>query len=254
MFISCGSNGQNGKGGHCHNDKLSFELCINGQDIIVDPGTYVYTAEPKWRNRFRSTACHNTVVVDNGEQNSFNPGELFSIGSDAEVKVNEWKITNEYDFLDAEHSGYERLSNSLTHRRQILFNKKEGYWVIRDILTGSEKHTFDFHLHFAPMKIERIPQEPLSLVSNCEEVNISLLVLPLETEELNFSTENNWISYSYGKKVLAPVIKYSRVTYTPTTFVIALYPFKDSQTSYPIGEIKERALIFLTRSSDQVRH
>jgi hypothetical protein len=251
IIISCGPDGQNGNSGHCHNDKLSFELCMDGKDIIVDAGTYIYTAESEWRNRFRSTAYHNTVVVDNREQNSFNPKELFSMGNEAEIRVNEWKITNEYDFLDAEHSGYERLSNPLTHRRQILFNKKEGYWVIRDILTGSKKHTFDFHLHFASMKIESIPQDPLSLVSNCQDANINLLVLPLETEDLKFLIENNWISYSYGTKVLAPVIKYSRVTYTPTTFVIALYPFKGSQTSRPIGEIKERILIFLRQNSDK---
>ena len=29
--VSCGPNGQNGIGGHTHNDKLSFELCINGR-------------------------------------------------------------------------------------------------------------------------------------------------------------------------------------------------------------------------------
>jgi len=70
-IISCGPNGQNGNGGHAHNDKLSFELCIDGKDIIVDPGTYVYTQLPEWRNKFRSTAYHNTVMIDNKEQNRF---------------------------------------------------------------------------------------------------------------------------------------------------------------------------------------
>ncbi len=254
MFVCCGPNRQNGNGGHCHNDKLSFELCIDGEDIIVDPGTYVYTAAPKWRNRFRSTAYHNTVVVDNREQNSFNPKKLFSMGSDAEVEVNEWRITNEYDFLDAEHSGYERLSNPLTHRRQILFNKKEGYWVIRDILTGSEKHTFDFYLHFGAVKVQSAPQDPLSLVTNCEKVNVNLLLLPLETEDLKFSVENNWISYSYGTKVSAPVLKYSRVTCTPTAFIIALYPLKSSRPPWPMKEIKERASTFSGQNSQRVRH
>ena len=39
-IISCGTNGQNGRGGHCHNDKLSFVLCIDSKDVIIDPGTY----------------------------------------------------------------------------------------------------------------------------------------------------------------------------------------------------------------------
>lgn len=42
-IMSCGPNSQNGNGGHAHNDKLSFELMLNGKDIIIDPGTFVYT-------------------------------------------------------------------------------------------------------------------------------------------------------------------------------------------------------------------
>ena len=69
VFISCGPNGQNDRGVHAHNDKLSFELCVNGEDVIIDPGTYVYTPNQKWRNTFRSTGYHNTVKVDDHEQN-----------------------------------------------------------------------------------------------------------------------------------------------------------------------------------------
>ena len=254
MIISCGPNAQKGNGGHCHNDKLSFELCLDGRDIIVDPGTYVYTSYPEWRNKFRSTAYHNTVVVDNREQNSFNPKKLFVMRSDAEVEVNEWTITNEYDFLDAEHSGYERLRDPVTHRRQILFNKKEGYWVIRDILTGSTKHTFDFYLHFGAMNVQIAPQDPLSVVANCEKVSANLLVSRLDTGESKSSVENKWVSYSYGTKISAPVLKYSRLACAPTAFVIALYPFKSSRTPWPMGKIKERALMLLGQNNDRVRH
>ncbi|RKZ84103.1 MAG: heparinase, partial [Candidatus Parabeggiatoa sp. nov. 1] len=40
LAIRCGSNGQNGNGGHAHNDQLSFELAIDGITLISDPGTY----------------------------------------------------------------------------------------------------------------------------------------------------------------------------------------------------------------------
>jgi hypothetical protein len=36
--------------------------------VIVDPGTYCYHREPRWRNHFRSTAAHNTVVLDGADQ------------------------------------------------------------------------------------------------------------------------------------------------------------------------------------------
>lgn len=57
---------------HLHNDKLSFELNLSGQDIYFDPGTYLYTPVPEIRDKFRSTIVHNTVMpLDDCEQNSF---------------------------------------------------------------------------------------------------------------------------------------------------------------------------------------
>lgn len=61
LGISAGGNGQNGKGGHAHNDKLSYELFVQGTQITRDPGSYVYTSSLDERNRFRSTKAHNTV-------------------------------------------------------------------------------------------------------------------------------------------------------------------------------------------------
>jgi hypothetical protein len=37
--------------------------------------------------------------------------------------VNRWLVTENYDLLDAEHSGYSRLN--VVHRRLIYFNKEE---------------------------------------------------------------------------------------------------------------------------------
>ena len=158
-IISCGPNGQNGNGGHCHNDKLSFELMIDGKDIIVDPGTYVYTANQEWRNKFRSTAFHNTIMVDDREQNRFVENNVFSIKNDAKVNINKWESNENFDILDAQHSGYQRLKNPVLHRRKIIFNKKENFWIIKDILTGKGEHKFDLYFHFAPVGIGTLISE-----------------------------------------------------------------------------------------------
>lgn len=242
MFISCGPNGQNGNGGHCHNDKLSFELCIDGEDMIVDPGTYTYTAEPEWRNKFRSTAYHNTVVVDGEEQNRFNERNLFGMTNDAQVKVNKWETNDEYDFLDAQHSGYECLSEPVTHRRQILFDRKQGYWIVRDILTGMGKHTFDLYLHFAPMKLEIKKEDPLVVNSNLAP-GPNIVIVPMETEGLKLSIQEGSVSFGYGEKVTAPVIRYSKTTRTPVQFVTVIYPFKAFVP--PVENVRETATAFL---------
>lgn len=57
--------------GHTHNDKLSIELTVEGKDITRDSGTYVYTALPVVRDKFRSVIAHNTIHVKGQEQNHF---------------------------------------------------------------------------------------------------------------------------------------------------------------------------------------
>lgn len=80
LAIRCGDlNGQ--KLGHAHNDQLSVELTIEGKDLVRDPGTYVYSAWPSERNRYRSTSAHFTPQRREQEQNSWKEGiaGLFSL-------------------------------------------------------------------------------------------------------------------------------------------------------------------------------
>lgn len=86
LFVSAGPNGQKGNGGHAHNDKLSFELFSRGDNLFCDPGTYLYTAIPEERNRFRSILAHNTVIIGDDEQNSWRQGRigLFSMKDESQ--------------------------------------------------------------------------------------------------------------------------------------------------------------------------
>ena len=58
ILVRCGSIGQNGIGGHDHNDQLSMVLTIGETPVIIDPGTWVYTALPDMRNQYRSVKAH----------------------------------------------------------------------------------------------------------------------------------------------------------------------------------------------------
>src|SRR6185295_3850067 len=44
--------GINGRGSHGHNDALSIEVSVSGRAFIVDPGTYVYSADLQKRHQF----------------------------------------------------------------------------------------------------------------------------------------------------------------------------------------------------------
>ncbi|MGE5892763.1 MAG: alginate lyase family protein [bacterium] len=152
LLVSCGPNGQNGNGGHCHNDKLSFELHLDGEDVIVDPGTFVYTPDPEMRNLFRSTALHNTIMVDEEEQNRTGREHfsLFSMKDDARVKVKRWVTGTEREIFVGEHVGYARGSRPVVHEREIRFHKREGKFEIIDRLRGRGEHRFQWNLILAP--------------------------------------------------------------------------------------------------------
>ena len=85
LIVRCGEVGQNGNGGHSHNDQLSLTLTLDGKQIIADPGSYLYTPDPVMRNKFRGTASHFTPQpVSEMEQNEWENGQrgLFSIKKD----------------------------------------------------------------------------------------------------------------------------------------------------------------------------
>ena len=140
--------GINGRGSHGHNDALSIEVAACGRTFIVDPGTFVYTGDLASRHRFRSTAYHSTVEVDAQEQNTTNVNIPFVIGDEAKPTVLLWATGKELDKVTAEHYGYKRLPNPLTHRRTITFNKNDRYWLVDDEFTGDGKNDLSIRFHF----------------------------------------------------------------------------------------------------------
>src|SRR5262249_20093584 len=79
LLITNGRVGTNGFGNHKHNDLLAFEYHDGFQPLLVDPGSYVYTSNPDARNAFRSTRAHNTLRIDDVEQNDLKPEFLFRL-------------------------------------------------------------------------------------------------------------------------------------------------------------------------------
>ena len=89
LCINAGPNGQNNNGGHSHNDKLSIELSIDEENILLDPGTYLYTPIPNKRNLFRSINAHNTIHIQDAEHNIWKEGRrgMFHMFHDANCNL-----------------------------------------------------------------------------------------------------------------------------------------------------------------------
>lgn len=58
---------------HGHADALSLTLRVDGEPVLVDPGTWLYGSGGAWRDWFRSTPAHNTLNIG-GESQSIVSG------------------------------------------------------------------------------------------------------------------------------------------------------------------------------------
>ena len=201
-------------GGHGHADALSLVLFSGGREMLVDPGTAVYNAAPKWRSFFRSSRAHNTVVVDEQEQSE--PAGTFQWQTRAQARVCTHFSLGELEYVEGEHDGYGRLSSPVSHKRRLLYCKPE-YWIVVDELRGSGSHTFDFHYHFSPelvldvLDVRSTQDKPFEIVAHAQDSG--LLFFFDATSSLRAAVVRGqnapiqgWVSSRYGVKQPASVL------------------------------------------------
>jgi hypothetical protein len=139
-------------GGHAHADALSITLSVGSRPLLVDPGTGCYTIDLEVRDRFRSTALHNTVTLDGRPQSE--PDGPFHWRSAARARAIEWRSADGADYFAGEHDGYAPV----IHGRTVL--SRAGSWTIEDCLSqpadgstdgGSRQmRRMDVHWHIDP--------------------------------------------------------------------------------------------------------
>jgi len=150
VFVDCGPLGLGGRGGHGHNDLLSFEAWLNGTPLVSDCGSYLYTANWRERNNFRSTSYHNTPQIDGEEINRFvRPDYLWTLHNDAQHDVIEFTTGRNEDRLVVRHDGYSRLREPVRVKRTFRLNHDCHALTITDEFLGEGEHTIETPLHLA---------------------------------------------------------------------------------------------------------
>lgn len=146
LSFDCGPVGH-GPAGHGHADTLSFQLYASGYRFLVDPGAFSYNLDYEWRDAFRATSSHNTVVVDDADQSV--AADRMSWRTTARARTHRSVSTAWFDLVDGEHDGYQRLADPVTHRRIVAYLKPD-LWVIEDRLVANAGHHLDLYLHMRP--------------------------------------------------------------------------------------------------------
>ena len=226
LVVDCGEVGMRGRGGHGHNDILSFELFLNGFNIVTDCGAYLYTASREWRNRFRSTAFHNTVQVDDEELNRFiGPDALWQLHYDAKPAGALMRPGEEADCFHGGHSGYARLASPVSHARMWLVDKKHPRVLVRDRLDGEGSHALAWRFHLDPAVAPEVDGSDVRLTHEGRTV----WLLPDDTAAtFSLSVEAGWVSPRYGVKVPTSVLVWRATAVMP---VLVSYLFAETRFS-----------------------
>ncbi|WP_461202287.1 alginate lyase family protein, partial [Anoxybacillus sp. TBDG-1] len=195
--IRCGELSFRGDGVHSHNDQLSFELNVDGEDFIIDPGSYVYTADYKMRNLFRSTEMHSTVQVEKFEQNDFEEYNLFYMKEQTYAKNHGFNM----NFFEGTHIGFKEKCN-IIHKRTVLL--EENSVLIKDQLIGDTNKNAQLTLILSPDVEVKLSENKVVLEKGSICIEFDYM--------RDLKIDNCWVSNSYGykqssKKITIPFSK-----------------------------------------------
>ena len=179
---------------HGHADALAFTLSVGGKPILVDPGTFSYSEMP-WRHYFRSTAAHNTVVIDGQDQSEFGGSFLWLQHANAVVEA--FRAAGDEQTLTAHHDGYRRLPDPVRHRRTWRYTAGAATLGLTDELACSGPHSVAVYWHFAPECTVSI--EGNSVVANRDGARVVLRC----PNGLAPSLASDWFSDGFDTKVPA---------------------------------------------------
>jgi hypothetical protein len=202
---------------HGHADALSFTLNVAGQEVLIDPGTYAYHAQKKWRDYFRGTSAHNTVRVDGVDQSV--SGGNFLWTTHARARCEAFETDELRDRFVGSHDGYGRLPDPVVHRREIVFDKATWTIDVFDTLSCTTTHDVELFWHFAEGC--RVELDSVVVLVDCGRSRLSLSMTALGfAVELLVGRESSplgWVSRSLDHKVPTTTVRWHGRIAAPTT-------------------------------------
>jgi uncharacterized heparinase superfamily protein len=194
VLIDGGRHGSEMGPGHAHADALAIEFAACGVAWLVDPATYVYSADPYARNWFRSTEAHNTATVD--EEGQSVPAAPFAWQSMASCQTSEFEDLGDTVAFEGSHDGYCRLADPVTHTRSVVLIRKPDApcLIINDSFQANAAHRYAIRYHFAPGVRAIASDNRIEAIAPTGE-ELVLLVLGSEVQA---RLEDGWVSTCYG--------------------------------------------------------
>jgi len=206
-------------------DMLHLDVWWRGQNVLVDPGSYLYNGPARWHDHFMRTASHNTVALDARDQMLHY--RRFKTLYWTQARLLRFEDGSAWALAEGEHAGYARHLGGCVHRRAILY-LKDDLWVVVDHLAGGGDHTARLHWlcgsfpeRFDPVASELVLDTPAGAfhlaVKDCQG-------RPLRADVARGQEEppRGWLSRYYAEKVAVPSLEAVAEGTLPFTFVSLL--------------------------------
>jgi hypothetical protein len=218
VMMDCAELGYGSIAAHGHADSLAVTVRAYGHYVLVDTGTFDYFTQPAWRNYFRTTAAHNTVVVDGADQSEMLGPFLW--GARANSECLEWEDSRDYTRVAGQHDGYHALADPVTHQRTVTLMHEEQECIIEDKVTHAGQHSIEVYFHLGPdCKLESIDANVCIIRVGGENLFILSLDESLKVRTLHGSEDpiGGWYSAGYHQKTpITTIIGSRRLTETST--------------------------------------
>lgn len=189
---------------HAHADFFSFELSVDKRRLLVDSGVGEYAAG-KWREYYRSTRAHNTVVIDGADQiecwGSFRVARR--AGAPERVVINKHRL----DGVEAWHDGYTRLADPVRVGRAVVALDDRA-WLVLDEIRGAGAHTWESHLHAAPdVDLALVDANNALLTADDQRLTITWFgVKDVTLVRGQMSPRQGWYAPAFGQHIPAWVL------------------------------------------------
>ena len=188
-IVDVGQIGPSYQPGHSHADTFSFIVNYNNGEFLIEAGTSTYQLGAK-RTFERSTAAHNTVVIQNKDQSEVWSG--FRVGKRANVNI----LKDTHAIVSAEHDGY-KDAFKVTHNREFEFTGANI--IIKDKINSSRHLSGKAYFHFnEDVKVGKTGEFTYSL----NDANAHFIgPKHVAVEAFEYATGYN--SYKQGKVIIA---------------------------------------------------
>lgn len=230
IYIDSGKIGLDGRGGHGHNDCLSFEITLQECNLVVDPGCPTYTGDWQLRNSFRSTGAHSTPALKDLEINRFlSPRELWSFRDDAQGQIELWCDESAFTLFRGFHKAYRHIDPSAYTLRALVLDKLHHAIAWEDQINGVVQALMYVPLQLAPgITATRGGENWMQLQSN----DRSFIIAWQHSSDWNVSVISSPVAPSYGVLCDAIRLEWEARTQNVRQLRCYLYPGSTLQDSH----------------------